>query len=311
MEIRGLLDHVNRFLIQEWGADAKAPGLNSSIQISIAVCGVEIDRESVRLSVMNNGSPCPTLTSANGFSLELGTGSPPLGWFDDPETEVIRHAFEDGGHLLLWSDGLVDCADECGVLPHSLAYRLLHSDQADLEEKVIPHSRDDILLMRMDLSLQPDEREGFFPLIVANYNGDQAASIDELQQEWKRSLSFSLPSYSESIMDDVLLCSREAVLNAMKHGCHADAGLTCSFQVAYRPETLTLRVRVEDSGAGYEDEFLRNTELLEDDALMRHCGLILIREIPDRVEVERKGALLTLDFDIIGHSEKIRSTFCS
>lgn len=192
-----------------------------------------------------------------------------------------------------------------------MAYRFLYDNDADLAEEIIPHAKDDVLVVRLDLSTNPGITSGFHPIIHSTIPGCDHERIDQLQAYWKESLIFSLPNYSDSVLDDVLLCSREAVLNALVHGCEGRPDKECRFRITYCPDNLTLSVRIDDPGEGYGDTFLLSDAELEDDALMRHCGLILIREIPDKVTTERNGATIILDFDIVGHCEKIRSTFCA
>lgn len=308
--IREVSDFVNNFLLNEWSRKFRNDS-GSVVQTSIAVCGIDIDRTSQKVGIMNCGSPVPLLSDSEGSVVELGTGSPPLGWYNELDTEWIRHAFDEGSQLLLWSDGLEDCALECGVAPSAMAYRFLYDNDADLAEEIIPHAKDDVIVVRLDLSTNPGITSGFHPIIHSTIPGCDHERIDQLQAYWKESLIFSLPNYSDSVLDDVLLCSREAVLNALVHSCEGRPDKECRFRVTYCPDNLTLSVRIDDPGEGYGDTFLLSDAELEDDALMRHCGLILIREIPDKVTTERNGATIILDFDFVGHCEKIRSTFCA
>ncbi len=100
--IREVSDFVNNFLLNEWSRKFRNDS-GSVVQTSIAVCGIDIDRTSQKVGIMNCGSPVPLLSDSEGSVVELGTGSPPLGWYNELDTEWIRHAFDEGSHLLLWS----------------------------------------------------------------------------------------------------------------------------------------------------------------------------------------------------------------
>jgi len=62
----------------------------------------------------------------------------------------------------------------------------------------------------------------------------------------------------------------------------------------YHPSFSTFRIVISDPGQGYEDTYLVDEEPdLEEE---RNSGLILMRNFPDHVNIERRGATVIMDF---------------
>ena len=122
--------------------------------------------------------------------------------------------------------------------------------------------------------------------------------IDQLQSNWEKSLQTALPEMPESKMFDLLLCSREAVINGIKYGCGAKPSEPCSYEVTYQPESHLLRVTISDPGPGHDFDWAGHEEAAEEELTDSHRGLILINRLPDRTRVERDGTRVTMDFNL-------------
>jgi anti-sigma regulatory factor (Ser/Thr protein kinase) len=114
-----------------------------------------------------------------------------------------------------------------------------------------------------------------------------------MQAFWSRSLFMAVPEMPEAMVHDILLSSREAVLNALRHGCGGRADTTAKFQIAYCAASQMVRVRVSDPGPGHQFDFSRAEA---HDLPDRHRGLFLIQHLASRVESKHGGATLIMDF---------------
>lgn len=66
--------------------------------------------------LVSAGHPPPLLVTANGSQFLEGGRSLPVGWFDNGVYEATRFEFPKGARLVLYSDGVTDCADTRGEL---------------------------------------------------------------------------------------------------------------------------------------------------------------------------------------------------
>ncbi|MFT4688711.1 MAG: FixJ family two-component response regulator/anti-sigma regulatory factor (Ser/Thr protein kinase) [Limisphaerales bacterium] len=303
--ISEILDFFNTFLMNEWNTDDDSRA--GQDYVSLAVCAALVDPRDQTITLTNFGCPPPVYVNAEG-KVHGGTdcGSP-LGWFHEQAGVSERFSFADGGYLFFWSDGLDDLALHQGVSPYALSFRLLHSDESE-REQLLAAAKDDILVLRLDLEQRREARAGPQPVLHELCRGDQHSRIDDLQAEWQLTLGFAMPGISSNRIFDALLCTREAMLNAMEHGCQGAEAQTCELTVLYWPEENRMQVRVEDSGEGFSmPETDASSPFQENGQPDVHCGMILMREVPDRVETARKGSLVRMDFDLRGEIPEYRS----
>lgn len=289
-----ILEFFNRFLIEEWNnADPDGKGCITSLCVGAAV--VDIPKRQV--SVWATGFPSPLMVDDEGICRTTARPEAPLGWFEDSRYVESRMNWCERGYLLLWSDGLVDHAQDLEICPTALAYRLMQTTDEEEKQRIVGSAKDDISLVRIDLRADQNGGAGFHPILVESYPGDAFSKVDELQVGWERSLQYALPGLDPHDLYDPLLVIREAVLNGLKHGCRLASDQHCELQVVYDPAECILRARVSDSGEGYADDFLMKptTDFEVGD---RHYGLVLLREVPSRIKVERSGACLVFDFDL-------------
>jgi phosphoserine phosphatase RsbU/P len=289
--LASVFERCNRFLLDEWG-DA------GGVAASIAACSVLLNRDSGSIEVLTCGAPHPILARPDGHLVSLGSGgSSPLGWFGDLAGGSVSIPMS-AGEIFLWTDGLDDLARQLDIAALSAAHALF----AAWEQKAIPpwlaQANDDIMVARLPLPDQgpcPPGRPCTSPLIADWYSQAQLCEIDRLQDGWDRSLRFALPNLKNDVLYDLLLCSREAMLNALRHGCSAPEDQV-SFQVSLLAAGAMLRVRVEDPGAGHDFDFEGHARAATETLIERHRGLILMSSMPSGFHSEQNGASIAMDF---------------
>ena len=136
------------------------------------------------------------------------------------------------------------------------------------------------------------------PLLVEDYRGDQAGEIDGLEAAWRRNLKLALPDLSAPLEHDILLALREAVLNAMKHGCARLAEKSLRLQISYDRLRQILRVWVEDPGLGHQFDVAAHADSTGLELIDEHRGLIFIMHLAHAVKFERNGATIILEFQL-------------
>jgi anti-sigma regulatory factor (Ser/Thr protein kinase) len=290
---RQILEFFNRFLLSEWNSQDEKFSLRNNAQTSICVCCALIGPDNQIISLTNNGFPAPVFIGSDGSIVSLGETTGPLGWFEDQCLQEIDLPSAQNGYLFLWSDGMEDFARRHGIAPCAVAYRLLHPARNGEEVNFLADIADDISLARLNCGARETGRDVFQPVFLGSYAGDEAIKINEFQAGWEKSVLFALPNLSVSQLYDPLLCSREALLNALIHGCKTEPTLSSVVQISYQPSQNILRVRVDDPGSGYDQP----SEIAQD-YLSQHCGLKLLKTLPNRLTVSRGGATLTMDFDL-------------
>lgn len=297
--INQVFSYFNRFLIREWSGSQTDRTSQYDVSASVSVCAFDIDLSARHLSVWNSGFPIPIFTDCNGKSKRCGeTASHPLGWFDDEATTFFDQRIDTGGFAYAWTDGLEDLAGQMGVSPLSLAENLLRAKREGITPAFLKDCGDDILVVRLNLAPKGVAAGSFKPLLFEEYFSPHGTQIDQLQSNWEKSLQTALPGMPESKMFDLLLCSREAVINGIKYGCGAKPSEPCSYEVTYQPENDLLRVTISDPGPGHDFDWAKYEKAAEEQMLDAHRGLILMNRLPDFTRFERGGASVTMDFNL-------------
>jgi sigma-B regulation protein RsbU (phosphoserine phosphatase) len=75
-----------------------------------------VDSRTEELVLTQAGHPSPVLIPREKDLIVLGEGGSPVGLLPDAEYETIRADFRPGDRLLLYSDGVVECASQQGEL---------------------------------------------------------------------------------------------------------------------------------------------------------------------------------------------------
>lgn len=281
---------MNTLLIEEWNKGGK-------IELSLSACAAVIDLYRHTIQILNCGLPVPFLSDMEGWAKNIGEAkASPLGWFDDLPKVLSRKL--DGGFLSFWSDGLEDTAQRMRVSALSLAYRL-HSRRQDNEAILAEHCEDDVVAVLIELSAKPDdERCTRFPLISETYAGSQAAQIDDIQGEFERSILLALPDLDPLDLSDVVLCFREALLNALRHGCKALPDHFAVLQVSFDSKTASLHICIQDDGQGHLFDFDTHETIAAEELIAEHRGLVLVKNLASRMHLSARGNRLTMDFPL-------------
>jgi CheY-like chemotaxis protein/anti-sigma regulatory factor (Ser/Thr protein kinase) len=297
-----IFKQFNRFLITEWNQPGQFRWQGEKGETSVAAVSVSVDFSRQAALVINCGIPAPVQIAADGRARRLGdAGGPPLGWFEDLAPGSETASTRCGGSFLLWTDGLEDFAEQLDIHPVCAAHLL---DNARRQTKHFPQlddARDDVLFVSLHLPKPPECPKcssDFFPLFLEEYHGAQAGEIDRIEQRWSRHLQIAIPSLTGALQHDILLATREAVLNAMKHGCSGAADKHIRFQISFHSAQKKIRVWIEDPGSGHQFDFAAHEKHAADKMLDAHRGLIFMINLAHAVRFERNGASVILDFNL-------------
>jgi CheY-like chemotaxis protein/anti-sigma regulatory factor (Ser/Thr protein kinase) len=305
--VRGMLERAvpmteifatfNRLLLEEWNQDSGTRRKGADISASVAACAISLDLAARTATVLAHGTPAPIYWRPDGEAGAVGeTGGFPLGWFSDLPCRSVIQPVPDGGAFSLWTDGLEQVAEANGVSELSLACALQTAKGRGQRLAEIGSAADDVLAAEVWLSPAHTMAEAFRPLLLEQYQGGSSTGIDKFQAYWQRSLLMAVPELPEFRLHDVLLAAREALLNALNHGCSGRQEQQAGFQISYSSHRRTIRVRVNDSGPGYHFDLTDYERPAGSDLPEKHLGLFLIRKLASRVDDKRDGADLTMDF---------------
>lgn len=284
----------NRFLLDEFNNAFVSTGNGMSVEISVAVGAILLDSETGLASVITQGIPAPVYLPADGLVQPLGeSGGAPLGWFPALKFRASLHGVANGGSLYIWTDGLEDLAEREDVNVLSLAYAVQQAQGLPC----LANATDDVLLAVIHLPAPHQTPRTWWPVFAESYDGGQWANIDPIQACWQRSLTLAVPDLTPAQLHDVLLASRELLLNALHHGCAANRQQTAHYQVDYHPALGTIRVRVDDPGPGHDFDIPRHESLMEHELVDAHRGLVLVKRLASHLRLERKGATVILEFN--------------
>jgi CheY-like chemotaxis protein/anti-sigma regulatory factor (Ser/Thr protein kinase) len=287
----------NRFLIEEWNRPGQFRWQGDKVETSVAALSVAVDFSHHTATVLTSGTPAPIHIGADGRAQRVGTaGGAPLGWFEKLEVETLTFSTANTGSILLWTDGLEDLAEQLEVHPLCAAHLL---ETARQRGEILPQlhaAKNDVMFASIRLPHNPAVAGFFSPLLLDEYHGAQAGEIDALVQRWARHLVLAIPGITEVEQHDILLAAREAVLNAMKHGCGGDADKRIRFQISFHPASAAVKVWIEDPGPGHQFDFAAYETDAAEKILDEHRGLIFMLHLAHAVNFERSGATVILEF---------------
>ena len=288
----------NRFLLEEWNPTEIQPDKGAGISVSVAASAISFDYGARTATVFNHGAPAPVYSTPDGEARIVGdSGGFPLGWFPKLLAGAATIPVADGGSFYVWTDGLKDLAEKQGVDALSLGYAVQEARRGVAKLPCLASATDDILLAIVDAWPNHRMTPRFRPLLLEQYHGGQAGEIDEFQSYWQRSFALAVPQLSPARLHDILLASREAVLNALNHGCGGRPDQWARFQAAYCPQPQIVRVRVSDSGPGHHFDPAQPERIDGGVLVDKHRGLMLIRRLASSVDFGLKGASITMDFN--------------
>lgn len=296
---REVFEFFNRFLVEEWNAAVGSTESGGQSLASVALSSVVIDESQGTIESLTCGAPAPCRATDDGRISVVGErGGSPLGWFGDLVAQSTTMPLEGGGEIILWSDGLDEVAQSAGASVLSAAYVVREARRTGVPHPLIEHAGDDILLVAISTDGERSATSRFQPLVMWRYRGNQSEQIDEMVAYWRRSLRLALPNLAETVEHDVLLATREAMLNAMEHGCQGQESGVAKLQMSYCPDQRLLRVWVEDTGSGHSFDCAAHAGFAPDGLVTAHRGLMFIHFLAAEVRSERNGASLRMDFRI-------------
>jgi anti-anti-sigma factor len=302
--VRGMLErsaplpevfmYFNRLLLEEWSGLRR-----SDAGTSTAVCALLMDFQQQTVNVITCGTPAPVFVAPDGRARMLTEqGGSPLGWFADcPVASSVQPAAE-GGSFLLWTDGLEDLAEKHRVSALSMGLVLQRARASLLPPREVAAAADDILFAEVRVPARGPEPDRWQPLLLEEYHGGQGGEIDQLQARWSDSVKRAVPEAPGELIYNLLLASREAVLNALKHGCQNDAERRTMFQISCQPASQTFRVWVDDPGPGHEFDLTAHEQATTQQMVEEHRGMILMKRLCRTLAFERNGASVIMDFEL-------------
>ncbi len=305
--VRGMLEHkatipeifayFNQLLTQEWNTASSSAALTDGLSASVAACALLVDAQAATVSVLTSGAPLPLHLDRHGNIKTLGEGgSAPLGWFPDSEFKGVTCSIAESGCLLIWSDGLESLAETHQISPCALATALVLAHRRLRSMPELSAATDDILAAHISLTTKGDPQAGFLPVLFEDYHGGQCREINALENCWRRHLQFCLPELRDDQMYNILLATREAVINALQHGCRSSASQTARFALSYHAQRRMVRLHMSDPGPGHDFDLAAHELSAASDLIAAHRGLILMRHLSTHCCSQRRGAEITLDF---------------
>ncbi len=266
--------------------------------LSIALCALLLDRGAGTMTIFCSGAPLPVwVQSEQSIETMLVPGGPPLGWFADCSPTTVTGPIPSGA-VYLWTDGVDDLAHEFDASPLSVAQALLKATGSSGTPEWASTSKDDLLVARVFPSgfSSLDGAQCVEPLVVESYRPEQIDGIDGLQRYWENSLRLALPKLDQTTLYAILLSAREAVVNALLHGCRD--GEQAAFRISYRPSMQTVSVHVSDPGPGYSFSVDKHTAADRKELVDAHRGLMLIQSFASNTVASRNGADLRMEFSL-------------
>jgi serine phosphatase RsbU (regulator of sigma subunit) len=283
-----ICQHFHQFLLHEWN-DRREPW---DIITSLGVCFLLIDFGNRLLHCSSNGFPSPIMLDEWMERTELGTDAPPLGWFDVPTAPSKTTPLPDCGTLIMFSDGMTDlCGDGC-CCHFGTADSLLDTMPGLLNSSPLHKQIDDVLVVRLNWAARNAGKNTMIrAFFCCRYAGDQHERIDELQAVCDEALRIKLPDLCRRLRLGILLCCREALLNAMLHGCEGRADRSCSMIMACIGKD-TLRVCVCDNGKPF------NLDPDASDGGHIPFGLLIIKGFTSSCTRTLRNNTLCMDFKL-------------
>lgn len=265
----------------------------SPFSLSLAIFEFEPDWSACRH--WNFGfSPAEVITE-KGFVIQGHYGRPPLGWLETINVTPERIAFSGNDWLYIYTDGLMDYAEELEIDKFALMRILLNANGSIDEMPIEP--KDDILVIRYKVKADTLIEEVFEPVLSEQYAGSEISHIDHLQSVWRRSIVFALQDQLGDRLYELLICLREGMINALTHGCNNSPEKFTQLQISFHPTHRKVRVRIDDPGKGHEFDLVTRVREMENGA-GAHMGLGIIQHLSDDFDIQNKGTSLIFDFYI-------------
>lgn len=285
----------NKLLVERWNSG----GIDSEVLVSLSCAVIILDPKSGTLQGVSHGLPLPMLWSKEFGLSTIGCSSAPLGWTEPLEISTEEVPIPPVGTGFLYTDGLEDLARDLRINLFALAYLCLHDDPDRKIDQMLRKRRDDVMVIQWMWdtpgAVQPTEKPD--PCYYNRYAANMINKIDSLQKDWDYHLQLLLPRMKEIKRHDVLLCIREAMLNAMEHGCKLRSDLYVTLTLALEEAKDLLLIRVDDEGSGFSPKPQVDIDTV---SLGEHIslGCTILQSYAQSVEYLRGGATLMMKFSI-------------
>jgi anti-sigma regulatory factor (Ser/Thr protein kinase) len=218
-----------------------------------------------------------------------------LGWLGDIETEPENLSLEEVDWICIFTDGLVELANDLELDPFALLYRFNRGGNGFADLPFMP--ADDILILYYSVNPVTSKETVFEPILSEHYAGTEIDYIDHLQSTWRRSINFALGDRLGDRLYDLLICIREGMLNAFIHGCERSAEKFAHLQISVNEQENLVRVRIDDPGRGHQFDLKKRLEELSNES-GKHLGLGIIQHLSDDFAIENEGTTLLFDMQI-------------
>ncbi len=133
------------------------------------------------------------------------------------------------------------------------------------------------------------------PLMLGFYSSMMGSQIDRHQEGWDQWISQAIPEMSSQRRLEILLCLREALINADRHGCGGRPGKRILLALKKDASHRLLKAQISDPGCGHKYDIHAPTAV-QDQLRGKHLGLMLIHGLADRVRFGAGGATIEFDF---------------
>ncbi len=112
--------------------------------------------------------------------------------------------------------------------------------------------------------------------------------VDDLSTEF---------SISSDVYGNILIATLEAANNAILHGNKLDE--TKNVNIIFRIEEKKLMVKIDDEGGGFDYKNVPDPTAPENIENVNGRGIFLMEKLSDRLEFNRNGATVLLEFNLI------------
>ena len=268
---------------------------NNAEVVSLCLSAIDLGPKDDYIQHWNFGfTPCH-LVSNKGVIRECPYGRFPLGWMEEIDTSPLPIYVKENAILYIFTDGLVEFANSLEINYFCLLYKLLRSFN---DWDGLPKTpSDDILAIRYLLNPKMALSDSFEPILSEHYAGTEIDHIDQLQANWRRSITFALDDRLGDRLYDLLICIREGMLNALSHGCEGSPDKFAHLQICINESKALLRVFIDDPGRGHAFDLKGRLEQLSEQT-GKHLGLGIIHHLSDQFQFENKGTSLVFDFEV-------------
>jgi serine/threonine-protein kinase RsbW len=111
--------------------------------------------------------------------------------------------------------------------------------------------------------------------------------VDDLSTEF---------SISADVYGNILIATLEAANNAILHGNKLDEGKNVT--IMFRIESNKLTIHIDDEGVGFDYKNVPDPTAPENIENVNGRGIFLMEKLSDKIEFERNGASVTLEFNL-------------